>query len=52
MFFDSDHCNEESNTIEAAGGDCGGPGNGVWRQSGWEVHPVTSFRVLSGPPRN
>ena len=22
----------------------------VWRATGWEVHPVTSYRVLHGPP--
>ena len=47
-FFDSDHCNEAANTVDAG---CGGPGGGVWRQSGWELHPITSFRVLPGPPQ-
>jgi hypothetical protein len=49
MFFDVDHCNETANTTEASG-DCGGPGGGVWRRTGWEIHPITSMRVLPGKP--
>jgi hypothetical protein len=45
-FFDIDHCNETHNTIESG---CWGSGN-IWRQSGWEIHPITSIRVLPGPP--
>jgi hypothetical protein len=46
-FFDQDHCNETANPGEA---DCGGPGGGTCRQTGWEIHPITAFRVLPGPP--
>jgi hypothetical protein len=46
-FFDVDHCNEAANTAVV---DCNGSGNGTWRQTGWEIHPVTSIRVLPGPP--
>ena len=48
-FFDVDHCNETANT-EGADGDCGGPGQGVWRRTGWEVHPVTALKVLPAKP--
>ena len=46
-YFDVDHCNESANTATA---DCNGSGRGSWRQTGWEIHPVTSIRVLPGPP--
>ena len=46
-YFDVDHCNESANTATA---DCNGSGRGSWRQTGWEIHPVTSIRVLTGPP--
>lgn len=49
MFFDTDHCNETANTREADD-NCGGPGNGVWRRTGWEVHPLTSLRILERTP--
>jgi len=47
-FFDVDHCNETANT---RGANCGGPNGGIWRQTGWEVHPITSIRVLPGRPQ-
>jgi hypothetical protein len=42
MMFDTMHINEAENTNP------GGPDN--WRASGWEIHPVTSIKVLPGPP--
>jgi hypothetical protein len=42
MMFDSMHVGEAENTNP------GGDSN--WRATGWEIHPVTSIKVLSGAP--
>jgi hypothetical protein len=42
MLFDTAHVKEAENTQP------GGAHN--WRATCWEVHPVTSFKVLGGPP--
>lgn len=42
VFFDPDHLDGSANTNP------GGTTN--WRATSWEIHPVTSFRVLNGPP--
>jgi hypothetical protein len=42
MMFDIAHAKEAENTNP------GGKRN--WRATCWEVHPVTSFKVLDGPP--
>jgi hypothetical protein len=42
MMFDTMHVAEAENTNP------GHPGN--WRATCWEIHPITSIRVLSGPP--
>lgn len=42
MFYDSVHIDESEST---------NPGNPLnWRATPWEVHPVTYYKVLSGPP--
>jgi hypothetical protein len=42
MLYDHIHADESESTA---------PGNsGNWRATPWEVHPVTSYKVLSGPP--
>ena len=51
LFFDVDHCNETSNTSSDAA-ECYGPGGGIWRRSGWEIHPITSIKILSDKPRD
>ena len=60
MFFDRYHLKEARNTRDSASFRCYGPAgpftcNGpgssdIWRATAWEIHPVTSFEVLSGPP--
>lgn len=60
MFFDRVHINESLNTRDSkssrCGGrtgqyKCGGPRNQrLWRATAWEIHPVTDFTVLPGPP--
>lgn len=60
MFFDRDHLNQAFNTRDSnsprCGGTkgpfkCGGPVNKkIWRATAWEVHPVTGYTVLPGPP--
>ncbi|MBV9124485.1 MAG: hypothetical protein JO112_14095 [Planctomycetes bacterium] len=42
LLFDTAHINEAENTNP------GGDGN--WRATCWEVHPITSLKVLAGPP--
>jgi hypothetical protein len=42
MMFDTMHVDEAENTNP------GGDGN--WRATGWEIHPVTAMRVLPGLP--
>jgi hypothetical protein len=42
LLFDTMHVNEAENTHP------GNPDN--WRATCWEIHPVTSLRVLPGPP--
>ena len=61
MFFDRYHLHESYNTRNSKSTACGGkkgpfPCNGpkgktLWRASAWEIHPVTSYTVLSGPPQ-
>ena len=42
MLYDHIHADESESTA---------PGNtGNWRATPWEVHPVTDYKVLSGPP--
>jgi hypothetical protein len=42
LLFDFEHVHQAENT---------NPGNGSnWRATCWEIHPVTSIKVLSGPP--
>ncbi len=38
LFFDSSHAADSENTAPSS------PGN--WRATAWEIHPVTSFRVI------
>jgi hypothetical protein len=43
LLFDFAHVNEAENTK---------PGNkGNWRATCWEIHPITSMKVLAGPPK-
>jgi len=42
MMFDTMHVDQAENTNP------GGADN--WRATGWEIHPVTSIKVLPGPP--
>jgi hypothetical protein len=42
LLFDFEHSGQAENTSP------GNPGN--WRATCWEVHPVTSYTVLTGPP--
>jgi hypothetical protein len=42
MLYDSFHADESESTAP------GRPGN--WRATPWEVHPVTYYEVLDGPP--
>jgi hypothetical protein len=42
MFFDSAHIDQSGST---------NPGNPMnWRATPWEIHPVTYYEVLAGPP--
>src|SRR5262249_16421043 len=42
LMFDFEHVSEAENT---------NPGGGSnWRATCWEIHPVTSIKVLDGPP--
>ena len=59
-FLDFYHLRESLNTRHSNGFKCGGKNgpfncNGprnktLWRRTAWEIHPVTSYSVLSGPP--
>jgi len=42
MMFDTMHVDQAENTNP------GGDGN--WRATGWEIHPITAMRVLPSPP--
>lgn len=43
LMFDAEHARQAENTAPGA------PGN--WRQTAWEVHPVTALEVVAPPPR-
>lgn len=42
LFFDAIHADNSENINP------GGPKN--WRQTVWEIHPITNIEILSGPP--
>jgi hypothetical protein len=42
LMFDTMHVNQAENTLP------GGDHN--WRATCWEIHPITNFRILEGPP--
>lgn len=46
LFFDPDH---RTGAVHSDPNDTQIPEEN-WRASGWEIHPVTAFRVLNGPP--
>lgn len=60
MFSDIYHMREALNTRRSDAFKCGGKngpfncngtsGRKLWRRTIWELHPVTSYTVLSGPP--
>ncbi|HET7789432.1 MAG TPA: hypothetical protein VFK78_01405 [Gemmatimonadales bacterium] len=43
LMFDAEHARQAENTAS------GNPGN--WRQTAWELHPVTALEVVAPPPR-
>jgi len=45
LFFDEQHLEEATNTHTTGN-------KHVWRATCWEVHPITSIKVLDGPPAN
>jgi hypothetical protein len=53
MLSDSFHVSESKSTAKSTTPTCKDDGNDprpcVWRATPWEVHPVTSYRVVSGP---
>jgi hypothetical protein len=44
LFFDEQHIEEATNTHTG--------NKHVWRATCWEVHPITSLKVMDGPPMN
>lgn len=51
MLFDTMHEREAQNTRDRPRQGCAHIAvKEIWRATGWEIHPVTSFEALPGPP--
>jgi hypothetical protein len=50
MLFDTMHSLESHNTKNRPQQECGSlEANDIWRATGWEIHPVTAFEIVSAP---
>jgi hypothetical protein len=49
LFFDSEHTNAAMNTNPQGAGRMCGNHACLWRETVWELHPVTNIRIVNGP---